>query len=125
MGPEGGEGGGLIVAQGPPELVAHNAASHTGGFLARYYNGSGTMVPSHKLPPIDLPDLEKKAPNRSSSNPNQKRASLPPPSSNPNPTVPSRKQRKSPPGSRSSQPLALAFSILYPLSSTLCVLTAL
>ena len=62
MGPEGGEGGGLIVAQGPPELVAHNAASHTGGFLARYYKSSGTMVPSDKLPPIDLPDLEKKAP---------------------------------------------------------------
>ena len=62
MGPEGGEGGGLIVAQGPPELVAHVAASHTGHFLARYYNSSGTMVPSDKLPPIDLPDLEKKAP---------------------------------------------------------------
>jgi excinuclease ABC subunit A len=62
MGPEGGEGGGLIVAQGPPELVAHNSASHTGGFLARYYASSGTMVPSEKLPPIDLPDLAKKVP---------------------------------------------------------------
>jgi excinuclease ABC subunit A len=62
MGPEGGEGGGTIVAQGPPELVAHAPASHTGHFLARYYNSSGTMVPSDKLPPIDLPDLEKKAP---------------------------------------------------------------
>jgi excinuclease ABC subunit A len=62
MGPEGGEGGGMIVAQGPPELVAHATASHTGHFLARYYNSSGTMVPSDKLPPIDLPDLEKKAP---------------------------------------------------------------
>ncbi len=62
MGPEGGEGGGTIVAQGPPELVAHVAASHTGHFLARYYTGSGTMVPSEKLPPIELPDLEKKAP---------------------------------------------------------------
>jgi excinuclease ABC subunit A len=62
MGPEGGEGGGSIVAQGPPELVAHAADSHTGHFLARYYQSSGTMVPSDKLPPIDLPDLEKKAP---------------------------------------------------------------
>jgi excinuclease ABC subunit A len=62
MGPEGGEGGGTIVAQGPPELVAHVAASHTGHFLARYYTSSGTMVASDKLPPIDLPDLEKKAP---------------------------------------------------------------
>jgi excinuclease ABC subunit A len=62
MGPEGGEGGGSIVAQGPPELVAHSPISHTGHFLARYYTTSGTMVPSNKLPPIDLPDLEKKAP---------------------------------------------------------------
>ncbi len=62
MGPEGGEGGGTIVAQGPPELVAHVQASHTGTFLRRYYTSSGTMVPSDKLPPIDLPDLEKKAP---------------------------------------------------------------
>jgi excinuclease ABC subunit A len=62
MGPEGGEGGGTIVAQGPPELVAHSAASHTGHFLARYYTGAGTLIPAEHLPPIDLPDLEKKAP---------------------------------------------------------------
>src|SRR6201999_114164 len=42
MGPEGGVGGGTIVAQGPPELVAHNPASHTGEFLRRYYNDAGT-----------------------------------------------------------------------------------
>ncbi|MBV8030657.1 MAG: excinuclease ABC subunit UvrA [Betaproteobacteria bacterium] len=34
LGPEGGEGGGRIVAQGPPEQVAANAASHTGRYLA-------------------------------------------------------------------------------------------
>jgi excinuclease ABC subunit A len=62
MGPEGGEGGGTIVAQGPPELVAHSAASHTGHFLARYYTGAGTLTAVEHLPPIDLPDLEKKAP---------------------------------------------------------------
>jgi excinuclease ABC subunit A len=62
MGPEGGEGGGRIVAQGPPELVAHEPASHTGSFLRRYYEGAGLMTPSEHLPPIDLPDLEKKAP---------------------------------------------------------------
>ena len=62
MGPEGGEGGGRIVAQGPPELVAHAPASHTGHFLARYYQSAGTLVASHHLPPIELPDLEKKAP---------------------------------------------------------------
>ena len=30
LGPEGGEGGGRIVAQGPPELVARNKKSYTG-----------------------------------------------------------------------------------------------
>jgi len=62
MGPEGGEGGGRIVAQGPPELVAHAPESHTGHFLARYYEGTGTLAASKHLPPAELPDLEKKAP---------------------------------------------------------------
>ncbi len=34
LGPEGGEGGGRIVASGTPEDVAANPASHTGRFLA-------------------------------------------------------------------------------------------
>ena len=34
LGPEGGEGGGRIVAQGTPEQVAANPDSHTGHFLA-------------------------------------------------------------------------------------------
>ena len=34
LGPEGGEGGGRIVAEGPPEVVAATAESHTGRFLA-------------------------------------------------------------------------------------------
>jgi excinuclease ABC subunit A len=33
LGPEGGDGGGLIVAQGTPEQVAKNPASHTGRYL--------------------------------------------------------------------------------------------
>jgi len=33
MGPEGGEGGGHVVATGTPEQVAANAESHTGEFL--------------------------------------------------------------------------------------------
>ncbi len=33
LGPEGGSGGGMIVAEGPPEHVATVAASHTGSFL--------------------------------------------------------------------------------------------
>ena len=35
LGPEGGEGGGRIVAQGPPELVARAKKSYTGQVLAR------------------------------------------------------------------------------------------
>lgn len=34
IGPEGGEGGGLVVAEGTPETVAATLGSHTGRFLA-------------------------------------------------------------------------------------------
>lgn len=34
LGPEGGEAGGRIVAEGRPEQVAQNSRSHTGRFLA-------------------------------------------------------------------------------------------
>ncbi|HQR50074.1 MAG TPA: excinuclease ABC subunit UvrA [Methylophilaceae bacterium] len=33
LGPEGGDGGGLIIAEGTPEQVAQNPASHTGKYL--------------------------------------------------------------------------------------------
>jgi excinuclease ABC subunit A len=33
LGPDGGEGGGRIVAQGTPETLAKNRKSHTGRFL--------------------------------------------------------------------------------------------
>jgi excinuclease ABC subunit A len=35
LGPEGGEGGGRIVAQGSPETVARNKKSYTGQALSR------------------------------------------------------------------------------------------
>ena len=35
MGPEGGSGGGMIVAQGTPEQVVGVAGSHTAQFLAQ------------------------------------------------------------------------------------------
>ena len=35
LGPEGGAGGGRIIAEGPPEVVAHVPGSHTGHFLQR------------------------------------------------------------------------------------------
>jgi len=38
LGPEGGEGGGRIVAQGPPEQVARAKKSYTGQALARVLN---------------------------------------------------------------------------------------
>jgi excinuclease ABC subunit A len=40
LGPEGGEGGGRIVAEGPPEKVAGIPHSYTGQFLRPYYSGS-------------------------------------------------------------------------------------
>jgi len=48
MGPEGGEGGGRVIAHGTPEQVASVAESHTGSFLAKYYatitpNGNGKV----------------------------------------------------------------------------------
>ena len=33
LGPEGGSGGGMVVAEGTPEEVAHVDASHTGRYL--------------------------------------------------------------------------------------------
>jgi excinuclease ABC subunit A len=39
LGPEGGEAGGRLVAQGTPERVAHVKGSHTGAFLATLFDG--------------------------------------------------------------------------------------
>ena len=36
MGPEGGDGGGTVVAKGTPEEVAKNPASYTGRYVAKY-----------------------------------------------------------------------------------------
>ncbi len=41
LGPEGGEGGGRVVAQGPPELVARTKKSYTGQVLARFLPANG------------------------------------------------------------------------------------
>jgi len=56
LGPEGGEEGGRIVAQGTPERVARNKKSYTGQILARALNGSNfddasqsTSAPARKL----------------------------------------------------------------------------
>jgi len=39
LGPEGGEAGGHIIAQGTPEEVAREKRSHTGAYLKSYLNG--------------------------------------------------------------------------------------
>ncbi|MBK8938309.1 MAG: excinuclease ABC subunit UvrA [Polyangiaceae bacterium] len=41
LGPEGGDGGGAVVAQGTPEEVATNPGSHTGKYLADLLPGAG------------------------------------------------------------------------------------
>jgi excinuclease ABC subunit A len=37
MGPEGGSGGGQLVAEGTPKQIARHKTSHTGAFLQRYF----------------------------------------------------------------------------------------
>ncbi|MFI3155180.1 MAG: excinuclease ABC subunit UvrA [Methylococcaceae bacterium] len=37
MGPEGGDGGGTLVAEGTPQQVSENKASHTGMYLKRFF----------------------------------------------------------------------------------------
>jgi excinuclease ABC subunit A len=49
LGPEGGEEGGRVVAQGTPEQVARNKKSYTGQALAEYFNGK-----SRKPSPAEL-----------------------------------------------------------------------
>jgi len=51
IGPEGGDGGGRIVAEGPPEVIAATAGSHTGRFL-------GPLLPSSS---VKMPEKKKKA----------------------------------------------------------------
>jgi excinuclease ABC subunit A len=46
LGPEGGSGGGQIVATGTPEEVARNLRSHTGHWLARVLPSAKTKRPS-------------------------------------------------------------------------------
>jgi excinuclease ABC subunit A len=53
MGPEGGDGGGTIVATGTPEAVAAHPTSHTGRFLAEVLG---------RLPPEPEPEAEEEAP---------------------------------------------------------------
>ena len=57
MGPEGGSGGGTVVAEGTPETVAAVSASHTGRFLTGVLAGRGA-APT-KTPGPDQPAVPK------------------------------------------------------------------
>jgi len=52
LGPEGGDGGGRIVAAGTPEQVAAVPESHTGQYLGRVLTNTNvrTIVPPHAQP---------------------------------------------------------------------------
>ncbi|MBI5277527.1 MAG: excinuclease ABC subunit UvrA [Burkholderiales bacterium] len=45
LGPEGGDGGGLLVCEGPPEEVKHHPASHTAKALREYDTALGAGEP--------------------------------------------------------------------------------
>ncbi len=46
LGPEGGRGGGTVVAEGTPEQVASNSDSHTGRFLAALLDRGRSATPA-------------------------------------------------------------------------------
>jgi excinuclease ABC subunit A len=46
MGPEGGLGGGRIVAEGPPEIIAASPDSHTGRYLSKILNPASSSARS-------------------------------------------------------------------------------
>jgi excinuclease ABC subunit A len=49
LGPEGGDGGGEVVSEGPPEQVATDRQSYTGRFLKAYLSGQGRLTPAKPL----------------------------------------------------------------------------
>jgi excinuclease ABC subunit A len=66
MGPEGGSGGGLVIAEGTPEEVAAQADSYTGQFLAPVLAAQpvvpvGTSTPAPPAAPAKTPSRSKKA----------------------------------------------------------------
>nr|WP_207950151.1 excinuclease ABC subunit UvrA [Nocardioides ochotonae] len=56
MGPEGGSGGGMVVAEGTPEHVVTVAESHTGRYLAPILEGKEAAQPKRRLPASSAPD---------------------------------------------------------------------
>ncbi|HEY5879756.1 MAG TPA: hypothetical protein VIU11_12670, partial [Nakamurella sp.] len=56
MGPEGGAGGGLVIAEGTPEMVAANPDSFTGQFLAPILQGRAAVTTRRRLRSVQGPD---------------------------------------------------------------------
>jgi excinuclease ABC subunit A len=54
LGPEGGDSGGWIVAQGPPEAIASCSDSHTGRYLREVLNQTARLAPTEIQGPSDL-----------------------------------------------------------------------
>ena len=54
LGPEGGEGGGQIVAKGTPEFVAAQPASHTGKFLRKVLAKNSSRRSVQRLDRVDF-----------------------------------------------------------------------
>jgi excinuclease ABC subunit A len=55
LGPEGGNGGGTVVAEGSPEVVATIEASHTG----RYLSSMLQITQSNKMPIVKATSVKK------------------------------------------------------------------
>jgi len=49
LGPEGGEAGGYVIAQGTPEDVAEDERSFTGHFLRRMFTEEAARASTHEL----------------------------------------------------------------------------
>ena len=49
LGPEGGDGGGQIIAQGTPAQVTQCAASYTGRYLVPYFSSLDTFLKTKTL----------------------------------------------------------------------------
>ena len=60
LGPEGGSGGGLIVAEGSPEAVAKVAGSHTGKYLAQILKDTKSASPVKTVKTVKTVKSKKK-----------------------------------------------------------------